>query len=310
MARLPQPGSDNGTWGDILNDFLMQALNSDGNIKDDAVTANTIAPNAVTNDAIATDAVNASSIANGSITEALLDSDVQAKLNAANPTDIVHISGSQTITGDKSFSGIVRVIPKDPLVIPAVYIDNTNVNQEWSLFVNGNSQFGIYDETNATGPFRIYPNTPTDTFVLNETGMSTSQPVDMNNNKIVEVANPTAEQDAATKNYVDSGSAILTNKTIHGLNLAISSKTANYTLIATDHTVLFDATSGNRTATLPAAAGATGRVYVVKKIDSSANIVTVDPNGSETIDGASTKVLSTPWESVTIQSTGSSWVIL
>lgn len=33
MARLPQPGGDRGTWGDILNDFLSQAHNADGTIK-------------------------------------------------------------------------------------------------------------------------------------------------------------------------------------------------------------------------------------------------------------------------------------
>lgn len=39
MARLPTPGSDNGTWGSILNDFLGQAHNSDGSIKDTGVVA-------------------------------------------------------------------------------------------------------------------------------------------------------------------------------------------------------------------------------------------------------------------------------
>jgi hypothetical protein len=86
MARLPQPGSDSGTWGDILNDYLSQALKPDGTIKDNAVTANALAPNSVTNDAIVPDAVNATSIANGSISEALLDSAVQAKLNATAGT--------------------------------------------------------------------------------------------------------------------------------------------------------------------------------------------------------------------------------
>jgi hypothetical protein len=33
MARLPQPGSDDGTWGNILNDFLAQAHNPDGTLK-------------------------------------------------------------------------------------------------------------------------------------------------------------------------------------------------------------------------------------------------------------------------------------
>jgi hypothetical protein len=34
MARLPNPGSDTNTWGNILNDFLSQAHNSDGTLKD------------------------------------------------------------------------------------------------------------------------------------------------------------------------------------------------------------------------------------------------------------------------------------
>lgn len=33
MARLPVPGSDENTWGDILNDFLGQEHNSDGSQK-------------------------------------------------------------------------------------------------------------------------------------------------------------------------------------------------------------------------------------------------------------------------------------
>jgi hypothetical protein len=33
MARLPQPGGDDGNWGNILNDFLAQAHNADGSLK-------------------------------------------------------------------------------------------------------------------------------------------------------------------------------------------------------------------------------------------------------------------------------------
>lgn len=33
MARLPQPGGDNGNWGAILNDFLSQEHNNDGSLK-------------------------------------------------------------------------------------------------------------------------------------------------------------------------------------------------------------------------------------------------------------------------------------
>ena len=33
MTRLPQPGSDSGTWGDILNEFLSVEHNNDGTLK-------------------------------------------------------------------------------------------------------------------------------------------------------------------------------------------------------------------------------------------------------------------------------------
>ncbi|HSX06697.1 MAG TPA: hypothetical protein VLG92_03190 [Candidatus Saccharimonadia bacterium] len=38
MSRLPTPGSDDNTWGDILNDFLLVSLNADGTLKASAVS--------------------------------------------------------------------------------------------------------------------------------------------------------------------------------------------------------------------------------------------------------------------------------
>lgn len=37
MSRLPNPGSDSGVWGSILNDFLNVAHNSDGTLQSSAV---------------------------------------------------------------------------------------------------------------------------------------------------------------------------------------------------------------------------------------------------------------------------------
>lgn len=42
MSRLPIPGADANTWGDILNDFLMKAHNTDGSIKASAVNGTTV----------------------------------------------------------------------------------------------------------------------------------------------------------------------------------------------------------------------------------------------------------------------------
>lgn len=63
MARLPIPGKDAGTWGDVLNDYLSQVHKADGTLKDHAVTTSAIAPNAITGN----------EIQNGSIAEAQLN---------------------------------------------------------------------------------------------------------------------------------------------------------------------------------------------------------------------------------------------
>ena len=82
MARLPQPGADSGTWGDILNDYLSQTLKVDGTLKDNSVTNAAIAPGAITATEIAPNAVTATQIQDGSITETQLTTAVQVKLNA------------------------------------------------------------------------------------------------------------------------------------------------------------------------------------------------------------------------------------
>ena len=41
MSRLPVPGSDDNTWGEILNDFLEVSHNNDGTVKASAITDDT-----------------------------------------------------------------------------------------------------------------------------------------------------------------------------------------------------------------------------------------------------------------------------
>jgi len=91
---------------------------------------------------------------------------------------------------------------------------------------------------------------------------------------------------------------------------AIIAKSGDYTLTAADRTVLVSASGAARTMTLPAAAGHFGRIYTIKKTDGSANTVTIDGNASETIDGATTKVLTAQYEVVTIQCDGANWHII
>jgi hypothetical protein len=93
-------------------------------------------------------------------------------------------------------------------------------------------------------------------------------------------------------------------------SLPIVNKTGAYTATSSDHTITCNATSATFTITLPTASGITGRMYVIKKMDSSGNAITIDANASETIDGSLTRSLNLQYESITIQSDGTNWYIL
>jgi hypothetical protein len=84
-----------------------------------------------------------------------------------------------------------------------------------------------------------------------------------------------------------------------------------YTASATDFTIVWNTSGGNSTCNLPTAVGISGRIYNIKHDAESTggNTLTVDANGVETIDGALTQPI--PLGScITIQSTGTKWVII
>ena len=105
MTRLPQPGSDAGTWGQVLNDYLSVIHKTDGTLKD----------NAVTNSALAPQAIDATVIADSSIPESKLDSTVQAKLNVGSGGTIADasstIKGIVQLTGDLGGTATSPTVP-------------------------------------------------------------------------------------------------------------------------------------------------------------------------------------------------------
>lgn len=86
--------------------------------------------------------------------------------------------------------------------------------------------------------------------------------------------------------------------------------TESDTATASDTVILCNATGGNITVTLPAIATNKGKVYFIKKIDSSGNTVTIDGAGSETIDGDTTQVIMAQYTVLMIVGGSSEWHIL
>ncbi len=106
-----------------------------------------------------------------------------------------------------------------------------------------------------------------------------------------------------------SGLGVVGETKLTGLNTAITTKTADYTALTTDHTILVDATSNNVTITLPTAVG-NSRLYTIKRIDGSVNTVTIATTSSQTIDGSTTYTgLLTQYQTVAVQSNSSHYFI-
>lgn len=85
--------------------------------------------------------------------------------------------------------------------------------------------------------------------------------------------------------------------------LSVVSKTSTYTATLSDDVILC---SGTWTLSLYAASGNAGKVLWIKNTGTGS--ITIDPNASETLDGAGTKVLSAK-DAFTLICDGSNWWI-
>lgn len=85
--------------------------------------------------------------------------------------------------------------------------------------------------------------------------------------------------------------------------------TANHTATTSEYLILVNAASGAITVTLPTAVGIAGREYVVKKIDTSANLVSIATTSSQTIDGLSSISTDLAQDTVTVESDNANWRI-
>jgi hypothetical protein len=91
---------------------------------------------------------------------------------------------------------------------------------------------------------------------------------------------------------------------------AIQTVSSAYTILGSDFAVMCNATGGGFTVTLPPASILAGQQYFIKKIDSSSNVVTVDGNGAETIDDATTVLLPMQYDCIHVICDGTEWWII
>ena len=87
---------------------------------------------------------------------------------------------------------------------------------------------------------------------------------------------------------------------------AYTTVTGDYTLTTSDFLIEITG-SANVTITLPTAVGIAGREFEIK--NSGTGEITVDADGTETIDDALTKIL-VQYDAMKIMSNGTNWIIV
>lgn len=174
-------------------------------------------------------------------------------------------------------------------------LNNTNLNLIGDININfANSETGITDRSVSHVMFKAPAGTGTGT----------------GGSLIFEVA-PATTTGSTLNPYVtaleinQSGEVKLSG----AISKPITTVSTNTTLDSSYYTVLVDASLGDITINLPLANSATGRLYNIKKIANSGS-VTIDPSGIEEIDGELTAIITTLWDNLKIQSSGTGWFIL
>jgi len=99
--RLPVPGDDSGNWGEILNSYLLVAHNNDGSLKAESVILNKANKTYVDTELAAK--ANKNDLSDVATSGSFNDlTDIPAAQDLSN---LVTLSGVQTITGNKDFTG-------------------------------------------------------------------------------------------------------------------------------------------------------------------------------------------------------------
>lgn len=155
MSRLPTPGKDNGTWGDILNDYLSVAHNTDGTLRPTAIT-----------DTGAVTVVNGVEPVNGSISLSPANLGAATAAQGAKADTAVQPSALAPVATTGSYANLTNKPTLSTVAASGNYTDLTNkptipaaqVNADW------NAQSGVAQILNKpTIPTVSYPVTSVNT---------------------------------------------------------------------------------------------------------------------------------------------------
>lgn len=93
------------------------------------------------------------------------------------------------------------------------------------------------------------------------------------------------------------------------VNVAMKNAGAN-SISSLEYVLLANATGGQVTLNLPACSGLTGKIYKIKKVDSSSNVITLNGSGTDKIDGQSSYSINYQYQAIELVCDGLAWYIM
>lgn len=248
----------------------------------------------------------------------LTHTEVDANFSNLN-TDKVERTGAVAFTGKQTFATPTTSIAS--LVLPHGTAPTAPVNGDvWTttggLFVriNGTSrQYADLAGSNTfTGKITLFTATTAAASLAIPHGAAPTAPVNgdvwSTTTGMLMRVNGTTRQFADLDSTQTLAAKTLTTPLLNGLRRAVTAQTGAYTATAAVAVILCNATTAAFAVTLPTAVGNSGLSFIIKKTDSTANVVTVSTTSSQTIDSALTLLVSTQWAYVEVVSDGANWM--
>ncbi len=290
MVRLPDPGGDDGAWGDLLNAFLLVEHDHDGSLRADGSLAKKYElpvggiPKNDLNPTIRAALTNAETFTNTLAglsdvsTSAVQDAQVlsyhehsgtwrpitpitsgQMQSMAA---EYVHLTSDETISGIKTFV-VAPIVPAGSF--PETAITGLQTDLAARMLKTGDTM---------TGTLTLNPGTGNSGLIVKTQFGSSAVTIDLNGNTI-------AYQKLSVGGVTSTSTHTVNGSFGFGSARSVGSAT---TLTATDAVIFANSAGGGFTVTLPSYSGLGIRMYVIKKVDSTTNPVTIATTSSQPID--------------------------
>jgi len=318
MVRLPNPGGDDDAWGDILNAFLLVEHDKNGQLRADGSLAKKYElpvggiPKADLSPQLKAAIQNAETFTNtlaglnDVAVDAVQDAQVlsyHAHSNTWRPispvtsaqmqsmsSDYVHVTGDETIAGIKTFAA--------PPAVPSGAFPESAIA---GLAADLSARLLKAGDTMA-GTLTINPGTGNSGLVVKTQFGSSAVTIDMN-------GNTTAYQKLSVGGATATSTHTVNGSFGFGSARSVGSAT---TLSATDGVVFANSAGGAFTITLPSYSGLGVRLYIIKKVDSTTNAVTIATTSAQPIDVNQTSLVLNNQNdfAVLMSDTVSGWKVL